>query len=69
MAKKNAPDGLGLICANCGGNRFKTRQTIPLKDGRIRRYRRCKKCKLVIRTHEARDGAARLFEQLEPKSN
>jgi hypothetical protein len=43
----------GLICRSCGCRHFYVRNTIPLSNGKIRRYRVCRNCGRTIPTIEA----------------
>jgi transcriptional regulator NrdR family protein len=42
----------GPSCWKCGCCDFRVRNTIPLPDGRIKRYRLCRNCGKVITTYE-----------------
>lgn len=42
----------GLECPHCGCRHFLTRNTIPLRDGRIKRYKVCRHCGRVTTTFE-----------------
>jgi transcriptional regulator NrdR family protein len=47
----------GLRCPKCGRTHFHTTHTEPLRDGRIRRRRRCKECDHRIVTFEGTRAA------------
>ncbi|AMV35237.1 hypothetical protein VN12_24140 [Pirellula sp. SH-Sr6A] len=42
----------GIICPKCGCRHFITTHTEPLRDGRIRRRKRCRNCDRKVITHE-----------------
>jgi transcriptional regulator NrdR family protein len=42
----------GIRCRRCGCRDLRVRNTIPLPDGSIRRYRICRHCQTTVTTHE-----------------
>jgi transcriptional regulator NrdR family protein len=44
---------VGIQCPKCGCRHFFTTHTEPLRDGRIRRRKRCRHCDRKIITYEA----------------
>jgi transcriptional regulator NrdR family protein len=47
------PNPNGIRCPHCGCCHFYTTHTEPLRDGRIRRRKRCRHCGRRIVTYEA----------------
>ncbi len=46
-------DDMGICCPRCGCRHFKTTNTEPLRDGRIRRRKTCRHCGRKLVTFEA----------------
>ncbi|MEX1228805.1 MAG: hypothetical protein WEB58_01115 [Planctomycetaceae bacterium] len=49
----------GISCPRCGHRRFRTTNTQPLQDYRIRRRKKCRSCGYKIVTYEAANGCDR----------
>jgi len=43
---------IGLRCGNCGCADLRVEKTQPLRNGLVRRYRRCRHCKRQLVTLE-----------------
>lgn len=53
---QRAEQPAGLACRACGCRHFRVRNTIPTRDGRIKRYRLCRHCGQVLTTYEGTAG-------------
>jgi len=51
--ERPSKDELGIRCPRCGCRHFKTTNTEPLRDGRIRRRKLCRHCGRKVVTFEA----------------
>lgn len=45
-------DGVGISCPRCGCCDLRTRRTMRVREGMIRRYRECRHCGRTMTTHE-----------------
>jgi len=55
-------DDVGIACPRCGCRQFSTTKTMRVREGMVRRYKRCRHCERTVVTHEVttRREAARL---------
>lgn len=45
-------DQVGIRCRRCGCQDLRTRRTMRVREGMIRRYRECRNCGRTMTTHE-----------------
>jgi hypothetical protein len=56
--KTDKKSPIGIPCPQCGCRHFYTTHTEPLRDGRIRRRKKCRHCGRRIVTYEGRPEIA-----------